>query len=179
MLEPDNGYYVTLSIVILACAITAPLLAHLRQWQPAALFAVAALVYAIGGIAVLVLSNIQEAEPQSFRATFEVVARAHFFLNLSIFMAFIAAITWLQTRFGAMLYPRMTKILFWMLQLGVIGESLALYITPPGQRVGYSEYLETFSLVGKWASFSSSAAWLGLIGLLLWSWFQTWRARRA
>jgi len=168
----------TLSIVFLACAILAPLLAHLRQWKPAALFAVAALVYVIfGGISFanvqIVLSNIQESEPQ-VHDTYYVVNRGHVSLNLGIIMAFFAALTWLQTRFGAMLYPRITKGLFWILHLGLIGASsfstvLTFFIAPPRRYIEYSEYIETFNLVSAWASFASSTAGLGLIGVLIWS----------
>lgn len=175
------------SMSFLTCAILAPLLAHLRHWKPASLFAVAALVYAIfGSISFahvqFVLSKIQEAEPQA-RDTYYVVNRGHVSLSLGIIMAFFAGVTWLQTRLGAMLYPRTTKTIFWLLHLGTIGASsfstiLTSIIAPPRRYIEYSEYLATFNLVSTWASFASSIAVLLLIGTLLWSAFVTWRLRR-
>jgi heme/copper-type cytochrome/quinol oxidase subunit 1 len=167
------------TVLFVACAILAPLFAHIRQWPPAALFAIAALVYAIfGGISFanvqFILSNIQEAEPQVPRDTYYVVNPGHVSMSLGIIMAIVAAVTWLQTRLGAMLYPRITKTLFWILHLGLLGASsfsviLTAFITPPRRYIEYSEYLEAFNLVSTWASIASTIAGLGLICMLIWS----------
>ncbi|AAV97112.1 hypothetical protein KQ247_11790 [Ruegeria pomeroyi] len=175
------------SIFFLFCLILAPLVAHLRQWSPTALFAVATLVYAAFGGAnfvstQIVLSNIRETEP-AYRDTYYVVNRGYVSLNLGLAMAVFAVLTWLQTRFGAMLYPKITKALFWLLHLGLIGGSafstmLVFLLPKPRRFIDYPEFMETFILVGSWATLISSIAVLGLLGLLVWSSALTWLASR-
>lgn len=175
------------SVLFLACLILAPLLAHLRGWSPAALFAVATLVYVIfGGTSSigtqLVLNNSRDTEP-AYRDTYYVVSRGYVSLNLGLTMAFFATITWLQNRFGAMLYPKTTKALFWLIHLGLIGATafstvLAFFLPKPHRYIDYHEYMQVFVSVGAWASIFSSIAALGLLGLLVWSSFFAWRASR-
>lgn len=175
------------SILFLACLILAPLFVHLRGWSPAAIFAVAMLVYAIfGGMnfigTQIVLSNVQETEP-AYRGTYYVVNRGYVSLNLGLAMAFFAAATWLQNRFRAMLYPKTTKALFWLFHLGLIGSSafstvLAFFLPKPRRYIDYPEFMEIFISVSSWASIFSSIAALGLLGLLVWSSFLAWRASR-
>ncbi|MEH6522844.1 cbb3-type cytochrome c oxidase subunit I [Sulfitobacter sp.] len=166
------------SILLVACAILAPLFAHLRQWKPAALFAVVALVYVIfGGISLanvlFVLNKVQDAEPP-FHDTYFVISRGHAFFSLGIVMAFFAAVTWLQTRCGAMLHPRITKILFWILHLGLIGTSSlptvwSFFMVPPRRYIEYAGHIETYMMVSTWVSFANTLAALSLIALLIWS----------
>ena len=104
------------SVVFLTCLILAPLIAHIRGWKPAALFFAVAAVYGIFGAVSfaqiqIVLSQVREAEP-AYHDTYYVVSYGHFLVNIGIAMAVFGGITWVQTRFGAMRYPTLTKILF-------------------------------------------------------------------
>jgi hypothetical protein len=178
---------VAYSIFFLVCLILAPLVTHLRQCPPAALFAVAALVYfAFGGVglinAQIILSNIQKPESQ-YQYTHNVLYRGHGSINLGLTMAFFAALTWLQTCFGRMLYPKITKAFFWLFHLGLIGSSayaraLAFFFPKPRRYIDYPEIMETFILVSSWASFVTTIAVLSLLGLLVWSSMLAWWVTR-
>lgn len=160
--------------------IVLPLLCHLRKWTPAALFFTAALTYllcgAIGFVSIksVVLGNAQD--------TYYVVNRGHILLNLAIVMAFFAVLTWLQTYFGAMLYPSATKALFWLLHIGLIGASLfatlIVFVWPqPRRYIDYPEYMDMLANVSSWTTRICAIAGIGLIVLFLVSAVQTRIAR--
>lgn len=172
-----------LSVFFFFCLIALPLIAHVRQWSPTALFAVAALTYlACGAIGFMnaksiILSNAQDSEPL-VRDTYYVVNRGHVLLNLAIVMAVLAVLTWLQTYFGAMLYPSITKALFWVLHIGLIGASLfatlIVFVWPqPRRYIDYPEYMEMLANVSSWTTRICAVAVIGLIALLLVSAIQT------
>ncbi len=175
---------VAYSFVFLASLILAPLILHIRHRTPAALFFSAALVYAIFGAASFVqvqifLSQIEDAEP-AYHDTYYVVSHGHFSMNLGIAMAVFGLITWVQTRLGAMKYPSLTKILFWLLHIALIGSTafqgaLAFVLPKSGRYIDYPELMETYLLVSSWSGFLASNSLLGLLGLLLWSVFAKWR----
>ena len=174
------------SAAILFCLILAPLLANLRGWKPAALFFAVAAVYAVFGAVSfaqiqIALSQVREAEP-AYHDTYYVVSHGHFLLNIGIAMAVFGAITWIQTRFGAMRYPTLTKILFWVLHVALIGSTsfqgaLAFILPKPRRYIDYSELMETYALISAWSGFLSQAALIGLLCLLLWSITAKWLER--
>lgn len=143
-------------------------------------------VYGILGSGILsggqiFLQNISEIEP-TLRERYEVVSRYYAWGNLGLIMGILAAITWLQTRFGAMLYPVATKTLFWFLHLGLIGSVvfstfLNFLIPEPRKYIDHPELIESQLLVASWASTLSSIAFIGLLGLLILSSVLTRRAR--
>lgn len=165
--------------------ILAPLLANLRGWKPAALFFTVAAVYAVFGAVSfaqiqIILSQIREAE-HTYHEPYYVVIHGYFPLNIGIAMAVFGAITWIQTRFGAMRYPTLTKILFWVLHIAVIGDTssqaaLAFILPKPRRYIDYPEFMETYALINSWSGFLSQAALLGLLCLLLWSITAKWLA---
>ena len=140
------------SVIFLACLILAPLIAHIRGWQPSALFFAVAAVYAVFGAVSfaqiqIVLSQVREAEP-AYHDTYYVVGHGHFLVNIGIAMAVFGGITWVQTRFGAMRYPNLTKILFWILHIALIGSTsfqgaLAFILPKPRRYIDYPEFMET------------------------------------
>ncbi|CTQ48956.1 Cytochrome c oxidase subunit 1 [Jannaschia donghaensis] len=174
------------SLVSLFGLIFAPLLAHLRGWKPAALFFAAAVVYGAFGAASFaqvqfVPSQIKQTEP-AYHDTYYVVSHGYFTLNLGIAMAVFGAITWVQTRCGAMRYPTLTKILFWVLHIALIGstafQGALAFILPDRRRyIDYPELMETYVLTSLWSGFLSQMALLGLLGLLLWSILERWLGR--
>ncbi len=167
----------TYSLTLLFAVIFAPLLAHLRGWKPAALFFAVAAVYAVfGGVifsqTLIVLSQAREAEP-AYHDTYYVVSHGHLLANIGIAMAAFGAITWVQTRFGAMRYPALTKLLFWILHIALIGSTsfqgvLAFILPKPRRYIDYPEFKETYVLISSWSGFLSQAALFGLLCLLLW-----------
>lgn len=174
------------SAAFLFCLILAPLLANLRGWKPAALFFAVAAVYVVFGIVdfaktQIVLSQAREAEP-AYHDTYYVVSHGHFMINIGILMAVLGVITWTQTRFGAMRYPALTKILFWVLHVALIGSTalqgaLAYFLPMPRRYIDYPEFMETYVLINSWSGFLSQAALLGLLCLLLWSTTAKWLLR--
>ncbi|WP_342075558.1 cbb3-type cytochrome c oxidase subunit I [Yoonia sp. SS1-5] len=164
--------------VCLLCLIVAPLLANIRGWKPAALFFAVAAVYAVFGAVSfaqmqIALSHVREAGP-AYDDTYYVVSRGHFLWNIGIAMAVFGAITWIQTRFGAMLYPTLTKILFWVLHVALIGITsfqgvLAFVLSRPWRYFDYPDFIETYVQIGAWSGFLSQVAVIGLLCLLLWS----------
>lgn len=173
----------TYSVTLLFVLILAPLLAHLRGWKPAALFFAVAAVYAVFGAVSfaqlqIALSQVQEAEP-AYHDTYYVVSHGHFLVNIGIAMAVFGGITWVQTRFGAMRYPALTKLLFWILHIALIGNTifqgvLASILPKPRRYIDYPEFMETFVLISSWSGLLSQVALMGLICVLLWSTTAKW-----
>ena len=174
------------SAALLFCLILAPFLANLRGWKPASLFFAAAAVYAVFGAVSfaqiqIALNRIREAEP-AYHDTYYVVSHGYFLLNIGIAMAVFGSITWIQTRFGAMRYPTLTKILFWVLHVALIGSTsfqgvLAFILPKPRRYIDYQEFMETYVLISAWSGFLSQAALIGLLCLLLWSITAKWLER--
>ncbi|WP_321829648.1 cbb3-type cytochrome c oxidase subunit I [Thalassovita sp.] len=173
------------SVALLICLILAPLLAHFRGRKPAGLFFAVAAVYAVFGAVSfvqtqIVLRQVREAEP-AYHDTYYVVSHGHFLVTIGIAMAVIGAITWVQTRFGAMRYPGLTKLLFWILHIALIGTSfqgvLASILPKPRKYIDYSKFMETYALLSSWSGFLSQVALLGLLCLLLWSIMAKWLLR--
>lgn len=173
------------SVVFLACLILAPLVAHIRGWKPAALFFSVAAVYAVFGAVSfaqiqIVLSQVREAEP-AYHDTYYVVSHGHFLVNIGIAMTVFGTITWVQTRFGAMRYPTLTKILFWVLHIALMASTsfqgaLAFILPKPRRYIDYPEFMETYVLISAWSGFLSQVALLGLLILLIWSIIAKWRS---
>lgn len=173
------------SVVFIACLILVPLVAHIRGWKPAALFFAVAAVYAVFGAVSfaqiqIVLSQVREAEP-AYHDTYYVVSHGHFLVNIGIAMAVFGTITWVQTRFGAMRYPTLTKILFWVLHIALMASTsfqgaLAFILPKPRRCIDYPEFMETYVLISAWSGFLSQVALIGLLILLIWSIIAKWRS---
>ena len=174
------------SAAFLFCSILIPLLGNLRGWKPAGLFFAAATVYAVFGAASfaqvqIALSQVTVVE-RAYHDTYFVVSHGHFVLSMGIIMAVLGAITCIQTRFGAMRYPTLTKILFWVLHVALIGSTsfqgaLAFILPMPRRYMDQLEFMETYALISAWSGLLSQAALFGLLCLLLWSIMPKWQAR--
>jgi heme/copper-type cytochrome/quinol oxidase subunit 1 len=120
----SGGSIVTFSLVILMALILAPLLVQLRNWAPAALFFAVAVVYLLFGavhwVQMQIAFNQAHEAATAHQDTYYVVGQGHDLMNLGVAMAMFGVITWLQTYFGAMRYPAMTRVLFWVLHIGLI-----------------------------------------------------------
>ncbi len=173
--------------VYLLWLIVAPLLASIRGWKPATLFFAAAAVYAVSGAVVsfaqiqTARSLVREAEP-ALHDTYYVVSHGQVLWDIGIAMAVFGAITWIQTRFGAMLYPTLTKIHFWVLHVALIVSTsfegvLAFILPTPRRYIYYPDFMETYVKINAWSGLPSQVALLGLLGLLLWSIMAKWLAR--
>ncbi|MGB3493594.1 MAG: hypothetical protein WBA57_12755 [Elainellaceae cyanobacterium] len=166
------------SAVFLFCLILAPLLASLRGWKPASLFFVVAVVYGVCGAVSFAqiqfsLSQTQEVAP-AYNDTYLVVSSFYLLLNIGIAMAIFGGITWAQTRLGAMRYPTLTKIIFWILHITVMGTTafqgvFAFILSKPPKIFDPLEFIESYMLINAWAGVLSQAALLGFFCLLLWS----------
>lgn len=166
------------ALVFLFTLILAPLLAHLRGWSPAALFCAAALAYVALGLAALGQSGIGLVQfnqtDQTYHDTYYVVSRGYHLANTGLGLAVMGLITWAQTRFGAMIYPTLTKVLFWVFHLALVASTfvhLGVAFAFPGPRryIDYPDFMDTYILAGFWSGHLAQLAFLGLAGLLLWS----------
>lgn len=174
------------SATLLFSLIIAPLLAHLRGYKPAALFFAVAVVYAVFGAVSFAqiqisLNRVREAAP-AYHDTYNVVRHAYFLWSMTIAFAVYGVMTWVQTRFGTMRYPTLTKLLFWILHIALIGSIsshgvLAFILPKPRRYIDYPEYMETYLLISAWSGFLSQAALLSLLCLLLWSISAKWVVR--
>lgn len=171
------------TIFLITCLVALPLAAHLRQWQPAALFASATLVYAVfDGIGFvnfqIFLSNIHSQEAQ-LHDTYYVVNHGNMGLGLGAVMALMALLTWVQTRLGAMRYPRQTRLLFWPFHLGLIGSNsvaiiLAHLLPHPRRYIDYPDFVAVLNTVSSWALLLGTATGALLVSLMIWSVFLRW-----
>ena len=173
------------AVFLIACLVIAPLAAHFLQWRPAALFAVAALVYAIFGsvnfINTKFILNIISGSELQLNDTYYVINPGSTSLNHGLIMGLLACFTWIQTRFGAMRFPRATRALFWPFHLGLIGASssgivLRTLLPMPRRYIDYPEYIEVLNRVSSWGLLCSAIACLALAGLLIWSITLRWNA---
>ena len=166
------------SLAYLLGLILAPLVAHIRGWQPASLFFATAFIYvAFGAIsfaqAQYTLNQFRNAEPMT-HDTYFIVNHGYYMMNLGFGMAIIGAIIWAQTKFGGMRHPTLTKALFWLFHLAVMGSTtflfvFAFFIPKPRTYIDYAEYFETYNLIGAWSAILAQAAVFGLLALLIWS----------
>ena len=150
------------------------------------MFFAAAAVYAVFGAVSyaqfqIALHQVREARP-ALHDTYYVVSHGYFVFHLGIAMAVLGAITWIQARFEALLYPTLTKVLFWVLHIAWIGGTvgrriLALALPMPRRYIDYPDYMEILVLTDAWSSFLSLAALIGLLCVLLWSITARWLAR--
>ncbi|MCT4610778.1 MAG: hypothetical protein N4A70_16425 [Pelagimonas sp.] len=172
----------TFSLVILMALILAPLLVQLRNWAPAALFFAVAAVYLLFGavhwVQMQIAFNQVHEAASAHQDTYYVVGHGYDLMNLGVAMAMSGAITWLQTHFGAMRYPALTKGLFWVLHVGLIlGAGLLsqfFALTTQIHRL-FRRHGNLWS-VSAVSAVLSSAAILGLMALLMWSNAAKWRA---
>lgn len=172
------------SAIYLISLILAPLLASIRGWAPAALFfAVAAIYTVFGAVSVvqiqIALSQVQEPEP-AIHDTYYLMSHGHFMRTTGIVMAILGTITWIQTRFGAMLYPTLTKILFWVLYIAVFGstsfDTVIDFVLPtPRRYIDDPDFMQTYFQIKVWSALLSQVALIGLLCLLLWSIVAKWR----
>ena len=82
-----------------------------------------------------------------------------------------------------MRHPALTKSLFWVLHVALIGSTfftglLSFVLAKPRQYIGYQEFVETYVLMSAWSGILSQAALVGLLCLLLWSVIASWLGRK-
>ncbi len=172
-------------IFISFCLVLIPLWGEMNRWQPPTLFAVTALTYAVFGVVRLInigqlFDSLHHQQP-SLHDTYFVVHTGNIAANAVLVMAFFAALTWLQTRLRAMSYPRLTKALFWLLHLGIIGAGLfpaaivSLFLPSQGY-AGYSDLFAFANSANSVARIICLGACFGLVALFVWSIAQNRRA---
>lgn len=157
-----------LAFVFFLFAILAPLLVHLNRCKPATLFVVAAFAYAVfAGI------NFAEAYVALRYHPIEVL-RGNISVVYGLILTFFGVLTWVQTRFGAMLHPRTTKGLFWVLHLSLFGgRSHVLifehFVPLPRRAIDIPYVMQMWNQGQLFSLYVAIVTGLGLIGLLVWS----------
>lgn len=175
-------------IIFLISAVLLPLVGNLKWRHPHALFLAASVPFLVFGIIQATETGIPLSQsPQIDRAyddTYYVVAKGNYWRNLGFVMLALFAVTWLQGRFGAMRYPKLTVILFWMLHLGllvIVGlpEIFHTFALMPRRYVDYPDVFRVLNFWSTLASVVAGVSLLALVSLLIFSCFETWKSRRA
>ncbi len=174
-----------LSLFLLICLIVVPAAAHLRQWQPAALFAVVAIVYALFGSIGLLDNQMISGDPLNMRTPFDsydVAKDGWLAIRIGSFMAFMSGVFWLQTYFDAMRYRRVTKMLFWLFHLGITtvnfaAQIIGFFFPVPKRYTDYDNFTELLYNVTLAAELVAILAFVSLTCLLVWSAVRTWKRR--
>lgn len=165
--------------------IVIPIYVRFRGWPISWLFTSAALCYAvIAGISFveikMILAEIERAEP-AYQDTYYVAHSGNYATSFGLAMAFFALTSWLQERYGAMLFPKMTKGLFWLLHFAALGlASAPMWLGQffmPRRYVDYPEYFKIINSVTTGAAALALISCTGLFALLIWSCVAKWRSR--
>lgn len=167
-----------LAFVFFLFAILAPLLVHLKGCKPATLFVVAAFAYAVfAGInfaeAQIAASKLTSSTKE-FRYYSIEVYRGNVSVVYGLILTFFGVLTWVQTRFGAMLHPRTTKGLFLVLHLSLFGARSHVlifehFIPWPRRYIHYPSFMKMWDQGQLFSFYVAIVTGLGLIGLLVWS----------
>lgn len=172
---------------LLICLIVAPLFAHIRRWKPQALFAIAALIYGGLGIAPNIETQIVLSDPRGLAAhdadTYYTVTTAGLSLVFALIMTTCALVTWFQVQFGAMRFPRITTLLFWLLHISLICSNwphlvLVFGFPKPTRYIEYAEIFEAINLISSSGMLFALASLLSLFLLLVWSGARSWKEGR-
>ena len=133
--------------------------------------------------------GVSQSEPSKIQDTYYVVSHFHHAYSLVIVMAFYAALTWLQTRLGALFYPRLTKILFWLLHIGLVATTASTLVVlwtvlVPGAFTNEPvlraklDVVAILDFVSPFAATLSLIAAFALLLQFLWSLIRRWREHR-
>jgi len=149
-------------------------------WQ----FASVVACYA-GITGIIVLAGIEPfswgEQGQAYHDTYYVVRHGNYVVSIAGVMGIFAVISWLQKRYGAMLYPKTTLWLFWGLHLAsltsLFGARLALGAFDPENYISYVDRAQTIFAVTSSAGAITLVSISGLTGLAIWSAFAKWQGK--
>lgn len=164
-------------LIYLALLLVLPIAAHLRWASPSRLFAVATLCFGLIAVvsAVEYRAFLSEVLARNeIGQTRYVVARVgSFAVGAAVVMAAITIVVWLQERFAAMFYPRVTKALFWLIHSAILIWSFwPVLIWPhdlPRRYIDYADRFETLYRVGSASSFAGCVGVVAIAVLAIWS----------
>jgi hypothetical protein len=156
----------------------------MRKCSPAALFTIAMVMYVLFACTDFISMHIERRAAMTapfFPQDTDYVARYSYRnLGYAFLMAIFAVPIWVQTRFGALLYPRTTMLLFWLLHISLLSNAaLPSLIRPflpyPRRSLDYLDIMSVYTRITSFAVVFSSIAIISLCGLLILSFFQAWR----
>ncbi len=164
-----------LTLTFLFVVITPPLIAHFRHPAKAMLFMSAAVGYgcfAVGMQAFGVPSSIKVGLPEySLNSMFYLNGHGLTLMQIVNVMLLCGAVIWFQERLGAMYFPSLTKLSFWLLHLcqaTSVGSFLALTILPsPRRYIDHPVAIDSFLMAEAASFYLSCVAALGLLGLVI------------
>jgi heme/copper-type cytochrome/quinol oxidase subunit 1 len=112
--------------------------------------------------------------------TYYIVGLSNAALSNAYPLAFFAAATWMLSRYGALIYPKTTVVLFWFLHISLLCANflpnLIFKIFPhPRRYIDYPDFFAAINLVTAVSATLSFLAVVSLCGLLIWSSFNAWR----
>ncbi len=154
---------------IVALLVALPLIVHLRASRPSRLFACATLCF--GGVAVYgIASGMDQLSVRSA-------------IGSSLFMGIFTLLVFMQERFGGMVFPRITKALFWIALIG----TLMFYWVPVGvlllpdplstDLAASAEAIDRLMMVKDISSGATLSAYATLVLAAPLSWVVAWRRR--
>lgn len=162
-------------IALLAIALL-PLVAALRRWPPDIHFLLPALGYAAMGGLKLTQTRIAlsqaPAPGNAYSDTYYTVSNGHFLLSSAIIFAVLAGVIWIQRRFGALIFPKLTLACFWLLhgawlvQAGITLSASAVF-RPPRRYIDYAEFMQQIAGISSASAKGIGLALLGLLALLI------------
>ncbi|MBT8154742.1 hypothetical protein KMP13_12765 [Epibacterium ulvae] len=164
-----------LTLTFLFVTITPPLVSHFRHPALAMLFMSAAVGYGCFAVGIKVNAfptDLSFGLPEH-GANFALYSLGHSLSLMQIVnvMVFCGAVIWLQERLGAMYFPSLTKLSFWLLHLGQatsIGSFLALTILPsPRRYIDHPVAIDSFLMAQTASFYLSCMAALSLLGLVM------------
>lgn len=164
-----------LTLTFLFVVITPPLIAHFRHPAKAMLFMSAAVGYgcfAIGKKFIAFPTELSFGLPEH-GASFALYSLGYNLTLMQIVnvMLLCGAVIWFQERLGAMYFPSLTKLSFWLLHLGQatsIGSFLALTILPsPRRYIDHPVAIDSFLMAQAASFYLSCVAALSLLGLVI------------
>lgn len=164
------AYFLTAFIVFapLAMATWRGWPAHHLLTLMTAVLVLSAGVHALFLTRTVVLSN---AEDTAYHDTYYVVAHFHWFLSLAMAFAVLILLSWAAHRFARPVAPRVLRVAFWGLAVGMVCPSLLRWtvFTPPRRYVDYAQWLHTINAVDQVGMLLSLLSGLTLIALPLYA----------
>ncbi len=165
-------------VALVAFALALPLIVQLRGGPISWMFASVTLCYLALLFGTGIFWNVKVFSQsigfgRAYHATYNEALSIDGAASYTFPLPFLAVTTWLQEKFRAMLYPRLTVGLFWLLNLAV----LALFIGPvrlsgwfaPPRYLDDAEIFQTLGFVINVLTVFWLVSCVGLLGTLIWS----------
>ncbi|RVU38843.1 hypothetical protein EOI86_06140 [Hwanghaeella grinnelliae] len=115
-----------------------------------------------------------------FLDTSYVVASFHTLIAQLLVIFILAAITWVQDRFHAMRFPRISRWLFWPFFTSIAALNsndliLQLTMSQPHRYIDYADGFELYNQISLVSAYTALMAMVAILALAIWSAYARWR----